>query len=382
MALVFENNTAGPKTHVFIIGVGGYPFLSGGAQEPAQLNSQVQMLGQLTSPPRSALAFRDFILELEQGNDMQLAQPLGSIELLVSPSPSEPDAGSPGEAFEESTFANITQRYNEWRARCDQDPNNVAVFFFSGHGVEKNDHYILPSDFGSNAVNPWINSICIDKTRRGFHQCAAQTQCFFIDSCRQITADMLQQNLPEIYLENPNFFAADCEHDLTVKAAAHNEKAFGPRKKPSYFTQAIIRALSGDAATKEAGQWTVNSSEISTKKITEILNFVKPDQGDKQRAKSQTGGGTTLVVHNGIPQSHLTITCNPEVANSEAVLSYLNIDTQVNDSRVQLSANPWELHVPAGIYVLSAQFNNANFNNGNESISVEPPSAKGKILVQ
>ncbi len=382
MALVFENNSAGPKTHVFIIGVGGYPFLSGGTHEPAQLNSQVQMLGQLTSPPRSALAFRDFILELEQGNDMQLAQPLGSIEFLVSPSPTEPDAGSPGEAFEDPTFANISQRYNEWRALCDQDPDNVAVFFFSGHGVEKNDHYILPSDFGSNEVNPWLSSIGFDKTRRGFHQCSAKTQCFFIDSCRQITADMLQQDLPEIHIENPNFFAKDCEHDLTVKAAAHNEQAFGPPNEPSYFTQAVIRALSGDAATKDAGQWTVNSSEISTKKITNILNFVKQDQGDKQRAKSQTGGGTTLVIHNGIPLSHLTISCNPEVANAEALLSYVNIDTQANDTRNQSSANPWELDVPAGIYVLSAQFNNNNFNNGNENVSVEPPSARARIPVQ
>ena len=52
-----------------------------------------EILKQLTSPPKSALAFRDGLLAIENNPNVYHSKPLGSIELLISPSPDDPEPG-------------------------------------------------------------------------------------------------------------------------------------------------------------------------------------------------------------------------------------------------------------------------------------------------
>lgn len=65
MSLLFNNqNVNVPQTHVFIIGVGGYPYISGGHSEKEQAVDAAKKLGQLSSPPKSAEAFYNSIIKL------------------------------------------------------------------------------------------------------------------------------------------------------------------------------------------------------------------------------------------------------------------------------------------------------------------------------
>lgn len=365
MALVFDNIKAEPQTHAFIIGVGGYPFLSGGAQEKAQIANQIGILKQLTSPPKSALAFRDGLLNLENKPDIHFDKPLGSIELLVSPSPDDPDPGNVGEVYQPATINNIMNAYNDWKVRCDTHAGNIAIFFFSGHGVEKMQHFLLAEDFGDNPNNPWLGSFNFDETRRAFHGCKAITQCFFVDSCRQITAAMLQSNLMTVpALEIPNFNIPDCHHDLVMKAAAHNVTAHGQKKKPSYFTQAVLKAFEGYIADKKGTdtKWMIRTKDIANN-IYDLLDIVKPGQGFKQRCTNHFIAPGKFIHMDSAPMARLSVSCEPEAAIPAAELSCKDLMNSNTQTRAIAESTPWELDVKAGIYELSASFPNQDFTD-------------------
>jgi len=365
MALVFNHIKGEPQTHAFIIGVGGYPFLSGGVQEKAQTVSKIGILKQLTSPPKSALAFRDGLLDLENQPDIHLDKPLGSIELLISPSPDDPTPGAAGEVFQPAAFSDITNAYNDWKARCETHEGNIAIFFFSGHGVEKMQHYLLAEDFGENPNNPWLGSFNFDETRRAFHSCKAKTQCFFVDSCRQITAAMLQNNLMGVpSLEIPNFNVPDCQHDLVMKAAAHNATAHGPKKQPSYFTQAVLKAFEGYIADKKGtdSKWIIRTKDIANN-IYDLLDIIKPGQGFKQRCTNHFIVPGNFIHMDTAPIARLSVSCNPKAAIPLAELSCKDLMNSNTQTRAIAEAIPWELDVKAGIYELSARFQNQEFTD-------------------
>ena len=79
MTLVLHKPEIRPATHAFVVGVGRYTFLDGGAHPAAKVAGWG--LKQLSSPPLSATAIADFLLgELDNPK-----APLGSVELLLSP---------------------------------------------------------------------------------------------------------------------------------------------------------------------------------------------------------------------------------------------------------------------------------------------------------
>jgi hypothetical protein len=242
MTLIFPDDRGNaPSTHALIIGVGGYRHIEGGADPRQQVVKHVGLLGQLTSPPRSAVAFAQHLIKTGD----RLRAPLGSIELLISPAPSDPNPFPLGMNSEPATIANLRAAYGAWRARCDRNHDNVAMFYFCGHGVEKIEQYLLAEDFGDDPNNPWLGSFAFDSTRLAFHACRAATQCFYIDACRKVTSGMLQVRPSASPLETVQEDVAECLHDLTMKASARNTTALGPKKKPSYFTQALIKAFQG-----------------------------------------------------------------------------------------------------------------------------------------
>ncbi|WP_299252569.1 caspase family protein [uncultured Aquimarina sp.] len=363
MALIYDQINGEAQTHVLIIGVGGYRYLSEGTEEKVQNYERVGILKQLSSPPKSALAFRDHLLEIENDEQKGFVKPLGSIELLISPSPKDPFPGEDGEQFEASNFDNVSRAYNDWKQRCDSHVDNVAIFFFSGHGVEKKDHYLLTEDFGANPNNPWLNgSFTFNKTRNAFHSCKASTQCFFIDSCRKINAGMLQSDLPDIPLDVPLLTTPDCKHDLTMKAAAHNEAAYGPQKKPSFFTQSIIKALQGYAADKRGGQWAVNTGDIAMQ-IHNILRMIKSTEGYKQRCVYTASEPSGIITFSKAPPAHLSVACDPAEATNVSKLKCKALEGETEFTEDPKSES-WELDMIAGYYTLQTESQSEEFNNG------------------
>src|SRR5262249_21869412 len=115
---------------------------------------------------------------------------LGSIDLVVSnrPKDSPRDRKTPRGA----TLNKIEKAFGKWLERCDKNAENLALFFFCGHGLQKDSMLILPSDFDSSAVSPCARAIDFDALYRGTTNCKAKWQFFIIDACRQWTHSMLQ----------------------------------------------------------------------------------------------------------------------------------------------------------------------------------------------
>jgi hypothetical protein len=67
MTLTVLNDGRGPRTHAIVIGIGGNEHLKGGTGTPLPNLLQYGNLGQLTSPPRSALAVADALLRAGRG---------------------------------------------------------------------------------------------------------------------------------------------------------------------------------------------------------------------------------------------------------------------------------------------------------------------------
>ena len=367
MSLVFDRNVAGPAAHALVIGVGHYRFLSGGADEKVQSIQQIGILKQLTSPPRSAVAFSDWLIQRADN----WRAPLATVELLVSPAQVDPDAGTPNANFEAATIANIRRAYTDWKARCDADEDNIAVFFHSGHGVEKGEHFLLAEDFGEQPLTPWLGAFDFDSTRRAFHPTKSNTQCFFVDACRKVTSRMLQQKIAVLPLDTVNLTdSADCQFDLTMKASASNEAAHGEPLKPSFFTQALQMALDGGVASKSGGKWLVKSGQVSAR-IYDVLGLIKEDQNFPQRCTSHVSDSAVLL-ETPTPNVSLTVKCIPPAANADAQLSCKKEPDGVPKNHAGNGA-PWNLDVEAGIYTVKADFPTNGFTPASDLDSHNPP---------
>ena len=376
MALVFPDTRGNtPSTHALVIGVGGYRHLRGGADERQQVIEQnVGKLNQLTSPPRSAVAFAQHLLDAKNN----LRSPLGSIELLISPAPEDLDPIPAHMSAGLPTMANIRTAYAAWRERCNRHKDNIAIFYFCGHGLEKTQQYLLAEDFGADPLNPWLGAFAFNSTRLAFHACLAETQCFFIDACRNITPAMLrtQPNPPELEIVRDDI--SNCAFNLTMKASARNESALGPKRDTSYFTQALLKALRGAVASQGATGWNVETGQISAH-ITEILRTIKKSEGFTQRCPCEVIGNTVLLRILETPKVNLNLACLPEDANQYVQLVF----GRLGGTQIKFPAHqgaPWALYVDAGYYVAEANFQEGGFGNTKREIFVCPPPFRDYYL--
>jgi hypothetical protein len=60
--------------------------------------------------------------------------PLGSLELLTSPTVDYELSPSLKRPTEEAVMENVKKAFKRWFHRLDSNPENVAFFYFCGHG--------------------------------------------------------------------------------------------------------------------------------------------------------------------------------------------------------------------------------------------------------
>lgn len=374
MALLFDNTQSGPQVHVLLIGVGGYPYLKNGASAKPQQFDGAANLGQLTSPPVSVAHVYNTIMELHQKNAW--ITPLGSIHVLVSPPPGGSNlmAGLP---VQPASMDNIRDAYFAWKDRCDANEDNIALFFFCGHGLEKGEHYLLAEDFGIIPQNPWPQGFSFESTRRAFYKCRAKTQLFFIDACRYVTSQMLTHEIPVNPIEPPSFKSTTCKFDLVQKAAAPNEGAYGEADSPSFYTKALVGALKGNVAERDSGEWKVGTAKLSAK-MNDLLGEEMPGQEYPQRCISTTSDVRDIIKLDEPPVATLYVTCDPDEALPLAELSCKNVKTAKEETRVP-QAQPWDIKVQAGVYRVKARFLAGRYNDIEEMTSVSPPLTREKL---
>jgi hypothetical protein len=365
MALVFEApdiEGAAPALHALIIGVGGYTHLEeGGGKKMADL-LKFGSPGQLTSPPRSALAWVDALVDARE----DWLVPLGSVDLLISPAPGADLEGD----YESATREAIDSAFDDWWGRCNQNGDNVALFVFCGHGVQAESQILLAADFGKAKLRPWANAIDFDQTRLAFMANKARTQLFIVDACRQMTLaskNSLSNAASPLRAPDRND-RLHCEFDFTAKATNRQGSAYGEPNEPSYFTKALLAGLAGGAATQYEREWYIRTGELGSR-IHDLMSLVQaPDDQDPQIVTVKP----TFIRRVPVPTAHLRVRCQPAEATSQAELSWHRAG-QPSRTRPARSPEAWTVRdIPVGSSTVHATFPDLDYSEAKEDFLVHP----------
>jgi Caspase domain len=367
MTTVYDTQAEGPATHLLAIGVGEYPHLRDGT---GPRHGEHLRLGQLRSPPVSAKRLAEWMIE-----SLDNTPPLGTVEVVTSPPTTvDPGNGEYSTEVERATFANIKEAFNRWYNRCAEHPENVAFFYFCGHGVELDKLALLAEDFYADENEPFQTAIDFQGTHRGMAGCAAQTQVVIADACREVAPQLV----------DPAYFSPRA---LKLPRGGHSGDsprlyATGPGSRawaregghPTEFVEALIDALNGEVSRPDRrGRW-----KVTTASLIEGLSSALARRAERGAPKQDAHldsecKGTGIVSRPEPPLVPALICCKPRVAAGSALL-------QLDDGTVYRRAEPpvpqdWELEVRAGGYRARAIFPNgdAGYRDCEESLLAMPP---------
>jgi hypothetical protein len=332
----------GPRLHAFLIGVSDYPHLTGGTK---LLANDPMGLSQVSTPHYTALALADWL----RSEYRHPSVPLGSVELVFSPSPGVPipDGMAPSRA----TMHEIKVAFSNWLARCNTHRDNIALFYFVGHGIAKTDQFLLPEDFGDpNRPNAWENCVNFNAFHMGMRNCKAQTQIFFVDACRETPFGLLTQLNPQ---GDPLITATTNDSVLyssVYRATTEGKQAFGPTDNITYFGQALLSCLRGVGAMNYAGNWLVNTASLGN-----ALAHALEQLGlkvDKQLTCHPAPQGTVTIAQAPKPRVLAVIQCSSPAASKVSEITLQNglvtIQSALGQPRPiveEVDGGDWEIHV-------------------------------------
>lgn len=264
MTVLLDDGQADPGTHVLLVGVGHYPFLKDGdAANPFPLHMG---MGQLSSPPLSVRELAAWFMDANAGFHNPVC-PLRSLQVLCSPGVpmSINDAGGVPQAIDRARMPSVRQAVIDWMQRAGRNQENMAVFFFCGHGLAfgEAENTLLLEDFGSNPVNPMADAIAFDSMRLGvMRHCGANYQIHLVDACRTPPTDDFLDTYGTKATGDP-IAAAGLNRKLRHKivpvyfATGLASSAYGLTGQASLFTQGLLQSMRGPASRDKGVHWEV-----------------------------------------------------------------------------------------------------------------------------
>jgi len=344
----------GPALHALIIGAGDYPHLPGGSGPLARDDLG---LSQVTTPPVTAKK----IAEWFTGSYKNPACPLGSVEVLLSP------AQKVGQKkIDRASMTNIEKSFDKWDKRCGSSKENVAVFYFCGHGLNKVAQFLLPDDFGDPALpDEWENCIDFDGMRLGMRACKAQTQVYFVDACRETMFGALTH----VGVQGKRLKSAHISDKVATSAAyfatTQGNQAFGPPGEVTYFGQALLKCLNGAGTAISNGKWLVDTYKLS-EALGKVMEHLGKLSGEFLIADPQPGG-LKAVLHESQEPCVITYVTADKTATIE-----LSSGTDVR-MRPADQDTPLVEEVPPGMWQLKVTSPNGEFAPFQEPAFLSPP---------
>jgi hypothetical protein len=376
MTAIHDDESDQPRTHALVIGVGYYAHLPGG-EETTTVSTLG--LGQLASPPISAVRLSSWLLE--EFNNAQT--PLGSVELLLSTAPVSPPPPWPAER---ATLANIRAAYKCWLARCDRNPGNLALFYYCGHGVEGPDRLaVLCEDFGADPDLVFGHAIDFVRAQSGMGSCKAGTRLFIADACREVRKEALAQlDFAPVALKDTRIADLARHEEPRLYATGRDRRAFGRPGEPSLFLEALLSALNGGAAERDpGGQWTVTISRLISQTALALERLTSKPGVPTQTSTGDGSyaGNTVLHVLPAAPPVRIRVTCDPETANAAAQFA-LHAGRATPFTRAPMPGE-WAIEVPPRVYDVEATFAAGPYATGHDELWAFPPggdvSARVKV---
>jgi hypothetical protein len=291
---------ADPAYHALIIGVSRYTHLVGGTgprtEEP--LATQLdQLSAAATSAVRVAMWIRDHFQHPDAGR--------GSIRLLVSPSDGETPLPGDVEA-PPATHDNVRAAITEWRRDVRANPENVAILYIAGHGLQTSNEggILLLEDFGApDAPTPLHAAVDVESVRRGIvadpnrpNTATPKLQFYFYDACRINPAatagyDELKAG---IYLDLPRGAAARASW-VCFGARPRDYAYADPQRRVTLYSQAFLDCLESRAPVDADGR-TVSFDELQST-LEEAVSELAARYGEVQETTLGGGGKLAVPVH-------------------------------------------------------------------------------------
>ena len=361
------------RTHALIIGVSDYRHLPGGS---GTRNPDFD-LEQPTCSSIAALAFARWVIE-EMNNPRA---PLGSVELLTSPPVEFIVSSGLKRHTLDATMSNVETAFDRWMRRANSNPDNVALFYFCGHGLMKADLNLLLSDFAAKGHKPFDTAVNINKTYEGMAQCVARTQCYFLDCCQQTTWIMSQQTYePGKALADPKFGVVHTGDAPKFLATAPSLAAFGVKDGMTVFTTALLDCLRRRGTRRRGAKWVVTTAALS-----EALGAATPTElpvpGGLQIHPTDGYHNGQSVLHelSCAPDIEVSLKCDPQAANALANL-HMHVSIPPHKPTYDYPAGPWLFRAPANVYVAEASFPNGQYQKSEFEVWVVPPGPTSQTV--
>lgn len=379
--LVHQVPVAGPATRAILIGVGSYAHLRGGS---GALAPGGNLMGQLTSPPVSARALADWLIEHLDAP----GKPLAEVALLLSedsPKPYVNPVTKAAHQVEVATIDNIEAALSDWRDRA-TDPADRLIFFFSGHGMARagTEMVLLAADYGAKVNNPLDGAFDFRNMAAAMDLCPAREQLYFVDACRDGGTQLLRAgsyNGRPVFLQDLLAPANPVVRNAPVfYAALPGQAAYSLPGVPSIYTTALIKSLSGFGADDNDGFWAVTTS-----RLREAMEFFMAQHaranglGRLPVPASDDQGRLVIHVPKEPPQGVAIVECLPIEATDLAELSCL----QGRRSQARRAPQPgeWLVELPADVYTIRAEFPSGQYQPAKVRAIVRPTYCRYRIKV-
>ena len=238
--------------HALIIGISEYPYLEDGSAVVSERLSNSGGLGQLEVCAKTAARFFDLLTSIGE----IAGAPITTCRLLLSPRPDEREEVNSLSCnhYASADFEGLRTAIVNWGddlyAGGRTTEPNVALFFFSGHGVEHTaSPAILARDiFKQNAAGGGANrAFAVESLSRAVKTFGIDRALFFVDACRDapIIAQLLnivgEAPLKPVSGSNRRPDAVVC-----LQSTASGLKSYQHEQDPAtIFGQAVLEALEG-----------------------------------------------------------------------------------------------------------------------------------------
>jgi Caspase domain len=373
-----------PGIHALIVGVSDYPHLLGGS---ARLATQHMGMKQLSSAALTAFKVYRWLM------DKPLSLPLASVRLLLSPSQKELDIEKELEGIvkqvDRATLNNFLTAAREWQEDAVTDPNNITLFYFAGHGVQRTsgDHVLLLEDFGDGIGGTLRNSVNTQNLVGGMAASAtnnnmARAQLYFLDACRvapTVFKEFEWMNTADVWDVKRATF--DNRAAVIFRASLPGDKAYALVGKQTVFSKALLDCLEGGAGKldNESGKWYVSTNSLHGA-LQYYINETTEGQEAEQEYKADGVGGHQVVIRylENAPPVELIVPVEPPEAFPDTVVEVF--DEQNTPCQAQSGQNEshYSYHLPGGYYTVKAKLTETDqrrLERPQKMILLEPPKA-------
>lgn len=305
----------GPKTHALVIGVSRYDNVP---DPPDLANPELLGIKQAQTPAASAYRFARWLRDDYNPPSGGLA----NLWLLLSASDLErndPDVAQAEADVPDPTRDNVQTALKHWKDACLNHPDDVAMLYISGHGVQKSSEgsVVLLQDFhDDNQLNVLERAIDMGGVKAGMSRSnVAQTQFYFVDACR-VHPDLFDDYWdvkPGLSIDEP--VAGFARVSKVFFGAASGTTALGLPGEGTLFSMALHECLRRKAAKSlEGSKWGVTSESLAAALDLEVSRLAADYEAEQITAPGGSGVDTPIHVFTEPPPVDLRITIEPRLA--------------------------------------------------------------------